>query len=46
MKSFTNHSSRYFYRHKPLRSIEEVSTDILKLEEERDGLIRKILSFF
>jgi len=43
MKSFTNHSSRHFYRHKPLRSIEEVSSDILKLEEESDGLIREIL---
>jgi len=44
MKSFTNHSSRYLYRHKPLRTIKEVSTDILKLEEESDGLIEEILS--
>ncbi|MCB9251726.1 MAG: SAM-dependent DNA methyltransferase [Flavobacteriales bacterium] len=36
--------NKYFYRHKPLRSIEEVSTDILKLEELSDGLIREILS--
>ncbi len=35
--------NKYFYRHKPLRSIEEVSTDILRLEEESDGLIREIL---
>lgn len=35
--------NKYFYRHKPLRSIEEVSTDILKLEELSDGLIREIL---
>ncbi|MCX6265807.1 MAG: class I SAM-dependent DNA methyltransferase [Bacteroidetes bacterium] len=35
--------NKYFYRHKPLRSIEEVSEDILKLEEESDGLIREIL---
>ncbi|AEE52722.1 type I restriction-modification system subunit M [Haliscomenobacter hydrossis] len=36
--------NKYFYRHKPLRSIEEVSADILKLESESDGLIREILS--
>jgi type I restriction enzyme M protein len=35
--------NKYFYRHKPLRSIEEVSEDILKLEEESEGLIREIL---
>ena len=37
--------NKYFYRHKPLRSIEEVSDDILKLEAESDGLIREILNF-
>ena len=36
--------NKYFYRHKPLRSIEAVSADILKLEEESDGLIREILN--
>lgn len=36
--------NKYFYRHKPLRTIEEVSTDILKLEELSDGLIREILN--
>jgi type I restriction enzyme M protein len=36
--------NKYFYRHKPLRTIEEVSTDILKLEELSDGLIKEILS--
>lgn len=35
--------NKYFYRHKPLRSIEEVSADILALESESDGLIREIL---
>lgn len=35
--------NKYFYRHKPLRSIEEVSADILKLEALSDGLIREIL---
>ena len=36
--------NKYFYRHKPLRTIEEVSTDILKLEDLSDGLIRQILN--
>lgn len=36
--------NKYFYRHKPLRSIEEVSEDILNLEEESEGLIKEILS--
>ena len=36
--------NKYFYKHKPLRSIEDVSADILKLEAESDGLIREILN--
>ena len=36
--------NKYFYRHKPLRDIEEVSSDILKLEALSDGLIREILN--
>lgn len=35
--------NKYFYRHKPLRSLEEVTKDILQLEYESDGLIREIL---
>ncbi|RYE28578.1 MAG: SAM-dependent DNA methyltransferase, partial [Sphingobacteriaceae bacterium] len=36
--------NKYFYRHKPLRSLEQVSADILQLEGESDGLIREILN--
>ena len=36
--------NKYFYRHKPLRTIEEVAADILKLEAESEGLIREILN--
>ncbi len=36
--------NKYFYRHKPLRSLEEVSADILRLENESEGLIREILN--
>ncbi len=35
--------NKYFYKHKPLRSIEEVTADILELEKQSDGLIREIL---
>lgn len=37
--------NKYFYRHKPLRSLQEVSQDILEIEQASDGLIRKILNF-
>lgn len=35
--------NRYFYQHKPLRTLQEVSADILALEQENDGLIMDIL---
>lgn len=35
--------NKYFYRHKPLRSLEEVTRDILALEQQADGLIADIL---
>lgn len=35
--------NKYFYQHKPLRSLEEVSREILELEEESEGLIMDIL---
>jgi len=35
---------KYFYRHKSLRSLQEVSADILALEGESDGLIAEILN--
>lgn len=37
--------NKYFYRHKPLRSLEDVTNDILALETESDGLIAEILGF-
>jgi type I restriction enzyme M protein len=36
--------NKYFYQHKPLRGIEEVTADILKLESLSDGLIAEILN--
>jgi type I restriction enzyme M protein len=37
--------NKYFYQHKPLRSLEEVTRDILTLEAETDGLLKKLVSF-
>ena len=35
--------NKYFYRHKPLRSMEEVARDIIDLEQQAEGLIAEIL---
>jgi type I restriction enzyme M protein len=35
--------NKYFYRHQPLRTLEEVTADIITLEKENDGLIAEIL---
>jgi type I restriction enzyme M protein len=36
--------NKYFYKHTPLRSIENVTADILALEQQSDGLITEILN--
>ncbi len=36
--------NKYFYKHTPLRSIEEVTQDILELEKQSEGLISEILN--
>lgn len=36
--------NKYFYQHKPLRPLEEVSAEILELEKENEGLIMDILN--
>lgn len=35
--------NKYFYQHKPLRSLEEVTKEIMELEQENEGLIMDIL---
>ena len=37
--------NKYFYQHKPLRSIEAVAADIVALEKKAEGLIADILGF-
>ena len=35
--------NRYFYQHKPLRDLNEVARDILELEKETDGLLKRLV---
>jgi type I restriction enzyme M protein len=36
--------TKYFYKFKPLRSLEEIAADILALEGETEGVLRQIVS--
>jgi type I restriction enzyme M protein len=35
--------TRYFYKYQPLRSLEEIHADILKMEQETEGMIHNII---
>jgi len=35
--------TRYFYKYQPLRSLDEIRADILKLEHETEGMIHQII---
>jgi len=35
--------TKYFYKYKPLRSLDEITKDLLELEKESDGLMKEIL---
>jgi type I restriction enzyme M protein len=35
--------TKYFYEYKPLRSVQEISADLLRLEEESEGLLHKLI---
>jgi len=37
--------NKYFYQHKPLRSLQEVTAEILTLETETEGLLKRLVSF-
>ncbi|MDP5132357.1 MAG: type I restriction-modification system subunit M [Paraglaciecola sp.] len=37
--------NKYFYQHKPLRTLEEVTAEILQLEQETEGLLKRLVSF-
>jgi type I restriction enzyme M protein len=35
--------SKYFYQYKPLRSLSDLTKDLLDLEKESDGLMNKLI---
>lgn len=35
--------NKYFYQYQPLRSLSEIASDILQLEQETDGLLKEIV---
>ncbi|WP_232251456.1 type I restriction-modification system subunit M [Oscillatoria acuminata] len=37
--------NKYFYKHQPLRSLEEVTAEILQLEAETEGLLKNLVTF-
>lgn len=37
--------NKYFYQHKPLRTLDQVTADIVELEKASEGLIAEILNF-
>ena len=37
--------NKYFYQHSPLRSLEEVTAEILALGQETEGLLKRLVSF-
>jgi len=37
--------TKYFYKYKPLRPLDEINKDLLKLEEETEGLLKEIIGW-
>ncbi|MBD2502733.1 type I restriction-modification system subunit M [Anabaena azotica] len=37
--------NKYFYQYKPLRKLEEVTAELLQLERETEGLLKRLVSF-
>lgn len=37
--------NKYFYKHQPLRALEEVTAEILQLEAETEGLLKNLVNF-
>lgn len=43
IKGYEINFTKYFYKYKPLRSIAEIRAEILALENETEGLIKKVV---
>jgi len=35
--------TKYFYQYKPLRSLREITQDLLKLEDESENLLKEVI---
>ncbi len=44
IKGYEINFSRYFYKSKPLRTLDEIKADILALDKETEGLLKLIIS--
>ncbi|MEZ4954386.1 MAG: hypothetical protein R2825_12535 [Saprospiraceae bacterium] len=44
VKGYEISFTKIFYKYEPLRSLEEITKDILALEEETEGLIKEIIA--
>jgi type I restriction enzyme M protein len=42
VKGYEISFTKYFYKHQPLRSLDDIATDLKKLERETEGLLQKI----
>ena len=36
--------TKYFYEYKPLRSLEDITNDLLELDKESEGLMKEIMN--
>ena len=43
VKGYEVNITKYFYKYKPLRSLEEIRTDILELELQTQGLMNEVV---
>lgn len=43
MDFFSFSFARYFYKPAPLRTLDEIRADILRLEQQTEGLLQKIV---
>ena len=43
VKGYEISFTKYFYQYEPLRSLEEIKADIMRLERETDGVLREIV---
>ncbi len=44
VKGYEINFSRYFYKSKPLRTLDEIRSDILALDKETEGLLQLIIN--